>query len=70
MRPLLSWISKEGQYEYDEILKMYMRITVFDEDERDIQNLCFETVLVEIRRDHVIFEQKKLLLNGKRLIRS
>ena len=32
-----------------------MKITVFDEDERNIQNLCSETVLVEIRRDHVIF---------------
>ena len=47
-----------------------MKITVFNKNKRDTQNLCSKIVLVEIKRDHVIFEQKKLLLNGKRLIKS
>ena len=36
MRLRLFWIKEEGQYEYDEILKMYIKIVVFDKDERDI----------------------------------
>ena len=44
-----------------------MKITVFDEDERDLQNLCSETVFVEIKRVLVIFERKRPLSNTRRL---
>ena len=36
MRPLLFWVSKENQYEYNETLKMHIKITVFDENKKDI----------------------------------
>ena len=33
-----------------------MKIVIFDGDERNLQNLCSETVFVEIKRVLVIFE--------------
>ena len=47
-----------------------MKITIFDGDERDILNLCFETVFVEIKKVLIIFERKKQLLNLRRLIKN
>ena len=47
-----------------------MKITVFDEDERDILNLCFKTVFIKIKKVLVIFKRKKQLLNTKRLIKN
>ena len=67
MRPLSFWVNEENQYEFDEMLKMYMKITVFDEDERDLQNLCFEIIFNEMKRVLVIFKIKRPLLNVRRL---
>ena len=33
-----------------------MKITVFNGDERNILNLCFETVFIEMKKVLVIFE--------------
>ena len=59
MRPLLFLISEEAQYEYDETVMRCTKIPVFDVDERDSQNSCFEAVLVEIKRALIIFGRKR-----------
>ena len=33
-----------------------MKIIIFDEDERNILNLCFKTVFIEIKKILIIFE--------------
>ena len=47
-----------------------MKIVIFDEDKRDILNLCFETVFVGIKKILIIFRRKRQLLNVKRLIKN
>ena len=41
------------------MLKIYMKIVIFDEDERDILNLCFKIVFVKIKKILVIFRRKR-----------
>ena len=53
-RSLLFLVNEENRYEFNEILKRYIKITVFDEDERNILNLCFKTIFVEIKKVLVI----------------
>ena len=60
-------VNEEDRYEFDEMLKIHIKITIFDGDEKDLQNLYFETVFIEIRRVLVIFEQKRPLSNTRRL---
>ena len=69
-RSLLFLVNKENRYEFNEMLEIYMKITVFDEDKRNILNLCFKTVFTEIKKVLVISERKRQLLNVKRLIKN
>ena len=38
------------------MLKIYIKIVVFNKDERDILNLCFKTIFIEIKKILVIFK--------------
>ena len=56
MRSLSFWINEEDQYEFNEMSEIYIKITIFDEDEKNLQNLCFKIVFTEIKRVLVIFK--------------
>ena len=67
MRPLLSQINEKNQYKFDKILEIYIKITIFNRNKKNLQNLYSETVFIKIKRILVIFERKRFLSNVKRL---
>ena len=54
MRSLLFLINEENRYEYNKMLKIYIKIIIFDEDEKDTLNLCFEIIFIDIKKVLII----------------
>jgi hypothetical protein len=61
MRLLLFLVNVEEQYVYGERAARLINPLIFDGDRRDTRNLCFEVVLVGIKRGLIIFRLKRLL---------
>ena len=63
-RFLLFLINEKDWYEFDRMLEIYMKITIFDEDEKNILNLCFKTVFIKIKK--IFIKIKKIFIISKR----